>query len=185
MTMKNILILASLVVVLAIAAVIAVPILTNDPFETTDDGTRLPIVGEAVDGLYQVTSPEGPKPTASYSQLLKSNEGAATKKAKTGDVVAIHFQVVSWESGKTSEATRKLVEKPIEVEAGLKTDDIMSGKVSPKRSVIVPEFLSQALVGTAAGDRKLVIFPSNTKDLPVHLKQSDAYALVVDVIEVL
>lgn len=153
-------------------------------YSTTEDGTRLPKVTDTLtEGLYPVIIPNDPKPVQTYSQTLKPGS-TESKRAEIGDIVSIHFQVVSWESGETREATRQLVNDPIQVEAGLDNAAVMRGAVQPKCSIIVPQHLSNALVGTVAGERKLVIFPENTADLPVHLAREDAYALVVDVVAV-
>lgn len=151
-------------------------------FSEAPDGTRLPKVTALDNGLYDVTIPNDPKPTKSYVHSLNDND-TILKRAQQGDLVSIHFQVVSWDHQETREATKNLTTKPIKVEAGLDNASLMRGAVA-KSNIIVPQHLSDALVGCAPGDRKLVIFPQNTPDLPVHLPREDAYALVVDIVDV-
>ena len=172
--------IALLIVTGSIAGVVLTSKLNR--YAEADDGTRLPKVTELEGGLYEVAIPDDPKPAKSYTRVLKPSESPG-KKAAAGDVVSIHFQLVGWENQQTSEVTRKLTPTPIKVEAGLDNESLFNGGVA-KCDVIVPQYLSDALVGTSAGERKLVVFPENTPDLPVHLPREDAYALVVDIVEV-
>ena len=155
-------------------------------FQNADSAGATPTIKDLGNYSYLVQIPEGPLPQKSLKKVLKKSPlGSEGQTVRKGDVATIHYQMVSWKTNKIVKSSKlERNGKPLKIEAGYDVRQGLKEKRLPLTGILVPGYLSQAVVGMKKGECHEVVLKAGTRDIPDDLDRGDAYLLVVDVIKV-
>lgn len=150
--------------------------------------------------------------TKLLKQAEPSPDQPANRISAAGDLVKIKYAMYKWSTGELVESSdQQLNGQPLRITAGYhvprkfsannlqkahgleqgafadymaKTNDTRNVQPHPNANGVVPEYLSEAVIGSRTGERYQVVFQAGMADLPSQFDRQDGYVLVVDVLDV-
>lgn len=131
------------------------------PGARTNNDYAFPEVHGGPDGTVLTIGAE-PVPGVSSRRLLEAGSGPLVR---SGDLVAVSYDLFSWSTGERVESSTSAVGGPLQTRLG--TPDS-----------VLPDYVDRSLQDRTLGSRVQVVLGQGTPNLPDHLNPHDGYVLV-------